>query len=299
MSKIYVMSSPIKTYEFVDRSDTHLSFDIKRMEDMYDKNQGAFNEPHRHNFYTILLVKKAEGKHSIDFNEYSLENNQVFFVSPGQVHKVMENKKSYGWTITFSRQFLVENNIDYCFIEDINLFTDYGETPPLYVNLQQLEQLNRYCDQIYNIHGSTIKFKTQAQGALLKLLLIACNNICSLNERNTQQIQAGATILKDFKNLVEHHFAEWHLVQQYAEALHVTPDHLNRTIKSLIGKTAKEYLQSRIIIAAKRMLFFSDQTTKEIAYALGFSEPSNFSNFFKKSTGISPSIFKNNTNVGF
>ncbi|MEB3344485.1 helix-turn-helix transcriptional regulator [Aquimarina gracilis] len=293
------MSTSIKTYEFVDRSDTHLSFDIKRMEDVYDSSRGKLDDPHRHNFFTVLFIKTANGKHMIDFNEYELEENQVFFVSPGQVHQLNEHQKSYGWAIIFSRQFLEENNIDYCFIEDINLFTAYGETPPLYLNSKQQKQLDHYCRQLFEIQQSNVKFKSQAQGALLKLFLIACNNICTLDERNTQQLQAGATILKDFKNLVERHFSEWHLVQQYAEALHVTPDHLNRTIKSLIGKTAKEYLQSRIIIAAKRMLFFSDQTTKEIAYALGFSEPSNFSNFFKKSTGTSPSAFKNNGNVGF
>ncbi len=293
------MSNPIKTYEFVDRSDTLMTFDIKKTEDVHEAKNPKLDTPHRHNFYTILLIKKAEGTHRIDFNEYALENNQVFFISPGQVHQIQEKQKSYGWVITFSRQFLVENNIDYCFIEDINLFTAYGETPPLYLNIQQHEVLDRYSQQMYKTQKSNIKFKAQKQGALVKLFLIACNNICSLDERNTQQLQAGATILKDFKNLVEDRFSEWHLVQQYAKALHVTPDHLNRTIKSLIGKTAKEYVQSRIIIAAKRMLFFSEQTTKEIAYTLGFSEPSNFSNFFKKSTGISPSVFKNNGNVGF
>ncbi|WP_271782062.1 AraC family transcriptional regulator [Aquimarina algiphila] len=286
------MPSSIKTYEFVDRSNDQMTFDIKKTEGIYEINKGKLNEPHRHHFYTILFIKKAKGKHTIDFTTYDLGNHQVFFISPGQIHQVAEEHKSYGWAITFSRQFLAENNIDYHFIEDINLFTDYGKSPPLPLNSEQVDLLNMYCDQIYSTLRSHTKFKYHALGALLKLFLISCNNICDLDQKNTQQIHAGSTILKDYKTLVENHFSEWHLVHQYAEALHVTPDHLNRTVKSLIGRTAKEYLQSRITIAAKRMLFFSDHTTKEIAYALGFSEPSNFSNFFKKCTGISPSQFK-------
>ena len=73
----------------------------------------------------------------------------------------------------------------------------------------------------------------------------------------------------------------------------VTPDHLNKTIKSLIGKTAKEYIQSSLIIEAKRMLIHSSQSAKEIAYHLGFSGTLLTSaSFFKKCTGISVSAFK-------
>ena len=286
------MSFPIKTYDFVDQSNHQAIFDIKRAENVHDYSNGKLHEPHRHNYYTILFTRSAKGEHHIDFNKYILGDHQVFFISPGQVHQIIEKEKSYGWVLTFSRQFLIENTIDYCFIEDINLFTDYGQSPPLSLNKEHVEQLNTYCVQIYQIHHSTIKFKSQAIGALLKLFLIRCNNICSIHEKHTQHLQAGSTILKDYKALIEKHFSEWHLVQQYAQALHVTPDHLNRTIKSLIGKTAKEYLQSRIVIAAKRMLFFTDYSTKEVAYTLGFSEPSNFSNFFKKNTGLSPAQFK-------
>ncbi|AXT53342.1 AraC family transcriptional regulator [Aquimarina sp. BL5] len=282
----------IKTYKLTDETENQIVFDIKKMEDIYDKNGGTTDTPHRHDFYIILLVSKAKGAHIIDFNEFLLEDRQAFFLSPGQVHQIKEEQKSYGWVITFSRQFLAKNNINYRFIEDINLFQDYGHTPPLYLNELQLKQLNAYSSQIFNTYSSNSKFKLEAIGALLKLFLIYSNNICDIETKDPQQLHVGSVILKEYKNLVEKHFSDWHKVQQYAEALHVTPDHLNRTIKSLIGKTAKEYLQSRIIIAAKRLLSFSDKTTKEIGYDLGFTEPANFSNFFKKCTSFPPSYFR-------
>ncbi|WP_299245556.1 AraC family transcriptional regulator [uncultured Aquimarina sp.] len=282
----------IKTYKLTDETEKQIVFDIKKMEDIYDKAGGKIDTPHRHDFYIILLVSKAKGIHIIDFNEFLLEDCQVFFLSPGQVHQILEEQKSYGWVITFSRQFLIKNNIDYRFIEDINLFQDYGYTPPLSLNETQLEKLNTYSVQIFETYHIDSKFKLEAIGALLKLLLIYSNNICDISRKDPQQLHAGSTILKEYKNLVEEHFSDWHKVHQYAETLHVTPDHLNRTIKSLIGKTAKEYLQSRIIVAAKRLLSFSGKTTKEIGYELGFSEPANFSNFFKKCTSFSPSKFR-------
>ena len=143
-----------------------------------------------------------------------------------------------------------------------------------------------------NLYQSPVKFNDQALGSLLQLFLINCNNLCSLSVDNTQSREAGNTILRNFKQLVNEKYTEWHGTAEYANELNVTPDYLNRVVKSLSGKTAKEYIQSRIIIAAKRLLFFSDESLKEVGYHLGFSEPANFGAFFKKSTGKSPSEFK-------
>ena len=240
----------------------------------------------------FILVKKANGKHFIDFNEYEFSNNQVFFVSPGQVHQVVENEQSFGHTLTFSTQFLIDNNIPVSFIENLNLFNDYGNAEPMKLNKEQTDKLSNYCEEILYFNNSDINFKQQGIGATLKLFLIYCNNLCTNPKHNTQIIQAGHSILKNFKNAVEKHHTEWHSSTEYADFLNITADHLNRTIKSLIGKTAKEYIQTRISIAAKRLLYFSDLSTKEIAYQLGFSEASNFSAFFKKNTNLSPSEFR-------
>lgn len=289
----------IKTHQLVNRHDTSLTIGISRMETYYVNREGKQDVPHRHNFYTVLLVKKAEGQHFIDFNEYKLTKNQAFFVSPGQVHQVVENQQSFGYILSFTTQFLVNNNIPLSFIEDLNLFNDYGNSPPLELNVNQTDILANYCEDILSFYKSDIKFKDQAIGASLKLFLIHCNNLCSFPKENTQLIQAGHSILKEFKKAVEQHHTEWHFSSKYANSLNITPDHLNRTVKSLIGKTAKEYIQVRISIAAKRLLYFSDLSIKEIGYQLGFSEVSNFSLFFKKCTKLSPSDFRKNANVGF
>ena len=84
----------------------------------------------------------------------------------------------------------------------------------------------------------------------------------------------------------------WHSTSEYANELHITSDHLNRTVKLLIGKGAKEYIQDRVMVEARRMLLFSELSAKEIGFALGFEEASNFSAFFSKHAAISPSAFR-------
>lgn len=282
----------IKTYQNVNRQDDSLTFAVSRMETSYINRKGKKDVPHRHNYFTVLLVNKANGQHFIDFNEYSLSNNQVFFVSPGQVHQIIENEQSFGYVLTFSTQFLISNNIPLSFIEDLNLFNDYGNAEPMILSKPQRDNLANYCEEIMHFHNSDLKFKQDAIGASLKLFLINCNNLCTQPRDNTQLIQAGHSILKNFKEAVEKHHTEWHSSAEYANNLNISADHLNRTVKSLIGKTAKEYIQTRVSIAAKRLLYFSDLSTKEIGYQLGFSEASNFSAFFKKSTKLSPTEFR-------
>lgn len=282
----------IKTYYQVNRRNPHKNFGISRMEDIYAQHQGKVDAPHRHDYFTVLLTKQAKGKHFIDFFEYELTGSQVYFISPGQVHQLIEQEASEGYSMVFSEQFLVENHIPLRFIEDLNLFRDYGQSPPLSLQAPTAKKLQSYCKEMCFYYSSQEKFKEKALSALLELFLIHCNNICSLPFDNTQMLDAGNSILRNFKELVEKNYAVWHASSQYAQALSITPDHLNRTIKSLIGKSAKEYIQSRISIAAKRLLYFSELSNKEISYKLGFSEPANFSAFFKKCTGISPSQFK-------
>lgn len=284
----------IKTYPEVVSRNLFDSFGISRMEEIYDKREGKTDVPHRHNYYTVLLVKEGEGTHFVDFNEYKLTNYQVYFVGPGQVHQVVEHKKTFGYSIVFSADFLNHNNLSVDFLEEINLFYDYETCPPLELNELSFKKLSNYCEEMHEYYHSQIKMKGKAIVSLLELFLIVCSNRAQCNQTNSEnsKMVSGASILKGFKRLIENNYKVWHHTSVYAEELAITPDHLNRTVKAMTGQTAKEHIQSRLTVAAKRLLYFSPLTIQEIAYELGFSELANFSAFFKKCTGLSPKQFK-------
>ena len=282
----------VKTYKSVNSNQENLHFSIAKMQDIYTLRNGKVDEPHRHNFYSVLIISKAKGIHKIDFNDYELAEKQIFFIAPGQVHQVIEYEKSAGFSMTFSNQFLVENSIPISFIESLNLFQNYGQSPPLQLENKAFESVENFAHEIVELFNSDAAMKFLSIGSFLKLILIACNNSCEINPIESDIDISGASLIRNFKNAVNQNFKKEHSTTFYANQLFITPDHLNRTFKAKVGKTAKEFIQARIITEAKRLLFFSSLTNKEIAYRLGFNEPANFSAFFKKHTMLSPSHFK-------
>lgn len=285
----------IKTYKYIEENHEKVFFKIKRMSDLHKERRGKVDEEHRHDYYTVLLVNEAHGIHRIDFKDYALSKDQVFCVSPGQVHQVIEKSPSDGYILLFSNDFLVENNVSIKFIEDLNLFRTFGDTPPIEMSTKEMMRVNSLCELLLDYEQREMKFKTEAISSYLRLILIECNNACTSPVfDNPQSIEAGNSVLKNFKNLINNNYKEIHSITNYAELLHISPDHLNRTIKNLTGKTAKDHLDGRIILGAKRLLYFSSLNTKEIAFELGFNEPAHFSAYFKKLTGESPSVYRKN-----
>lgn len=274
-------------------NDTPVPFVIKTMEEIDRQLGGISDHPHRHNYYTIIWSFTATGKHVIDFKEYPIIPHHIFFVSPEQVHQVITDPRPTGYVILFTPEFLEKNSIREDFIANLKLFQQCDETPPLPLTDKMVETLRLFAEQMQSLFHSESELRFEAIGAYLKLFLIECNNHCSLSPGgNTQSIEVGHTLVKNFKEIVEKHYAEWHQVKHYAEALYVSPNYLNEVIKSAIHVSAKDYIQNRLILEAKRLAVFTAKSGKEIGFDLGFDDPSHFSKFFKNNTRQSLVDFK-------
>lgn len=79
-----------------------MPFVIKTMEEIDDQLGGIADTPHRHNYYTIIWPVEATGKHIIDFREYLILPNHLFFVSPEQVHQIITDPAPTGFVILFT-----------------------------------------------------------------------------------------------------------------------------------------------------------------------------------------------------
>jgi AraC-like DNA-binding protein len=256
---------------------------------------GPLNDvPHRHNYYTVLWSQNASGVHRIDYKEYIMQPNEIYFVNPNQVHQVLHNQNPTGMVILFTCAFLDKNSIDRNFISNLRLFSEIGNSPPILIDDRTSHSLLNISESLIDVFSKDQLFRDDTLGAYLKLFLIECNKFAHhAKTDNTQAIQSSKSISTKFKDLLEKKFIECHKVSEYASQLNISPDYLNATIKSAIGKTAKELIQQRIILEAKRLGLHTEMSSKEIAFHLGFEDPSHFSRFYKNNEYQSFAEFRN------
>ena len=282
-------SQPLKIYKLTDEQHPARLFKLERMDDHYDQAGGVNDAPHRHHFYSVIWCRQGKGIHYIDLEEHQLRANQLYFLTPGQIHRLHFVERSTGWVLSFNDDFLAVNNISSAFIDHIKLFQPYRQSQPLEVSENLTATLNQLFDAIAATVDSEMNLKLEAVAAYLRLLLIHSHEACDLP---LPIDSSESCLLVDFKKEVDQFISDTHKVSDFAQRLGVTSRHLNDVVRDTLGHTAKDYITERLMLEAKRLLIHSSASIKEVAIDLGFKEPVHFSNFFKKEAGQSPNDFR-------
>ena len=130
---------------------------------------------------------------------------------------------------------------------------------------------------------------------LLKRLIITVTKLATAKYIPDPKLQdERLDVFRKFNLLVEASFKTEHTVNYYAGRLNKSPKTLSNIFALYNRKTPLQMIQERIIIEAKRLLYYTDKSVKQVTYELGFEDPAYFSNFFKRHTAASPLDFRNN-----
>jgi len=142
--------------------------------------------------------------------------------------------------------------------------------------------------------------KDEVLVSYLKILLVLATRI-KIQQQSIQQTASlngkQMVIVQKLRNAIEDNFRMLHSASDYADMLHVTPVALARVTKNHFNKTLSDLITERIIVEAKRELYLTDKTVKEIAYELGYDDEFYFSRLFKVKTEISPQFYRDT--IGF
>jgi AraC-like DNA-binding protein len=247
-------------------------------------------ELHRHNFFFILALEKGKGEHIIDFISYPVNDYAVFFMRPGQVHQLTLKKESTGYLMQFSAElysprekpanqiFLKISNKNYCQLNPDRFKKAFSILT--FIFQEYTEKQERYREAIKaNLEILFIELVRQSQ------------NPKSLSKHNNQYSQEK---LEELLELLQYHITTVKQVAQYADMLHLTAYQLNAITKETLNKTCSELINEQILLEAKRHLLATSGQVNQIAYHLGYEDPSYFIRFFKKHTGFSPEVFRHN-----
>lgn len=245
-------------------------------------------KPHRLSFFALLIVTKGTGTHSVDLIEYPLRKGSVLKIAKGQVHAFEENPNYDGFLIVFTEEFVL-HYFSKSSIEIISHLYNYHISKTVVngssYNESFIEQLS---DELGNENDYAQK---NIVAAILQLYLLKLERLAEAHV-SSKQYQKHYPLFLKFKNLVEERFSDTRNVKDYADLLSVSTKHLNDIVKEYTLNTAKHFIDNFVILETKRAVVSSNYSLKEIAYAVGFDEVTNFTKFFKKHTGSTPKQFK-------
>jgi len=265
--------------------------------EVFDANRHfSVKYPHRHDFFEVLYLQKGSGYHVIDGNKYEIKPPCVFFMSPGQAHKLELSNDIEGYIFIFTADFYLLNRRNQnSLIEFPFFYTIHQDNPPLQLasnaDVQFLETLFRQSITEAKQAGNS---KMEMLRSLLDLILTTCAARYQSNEHLFQKAK-GLIMVKQFFHLLEENHTQNLPISRYAEMIGVTPNHLTQTVKLLTGKTSSQMIKAKQLLEIKRLLIHTNFSVSEIAGQLNFEDQSYFTKFFKRETGITPLQFRNET----
>jgi AraC family transcriptional activator of pobA len=244
--------------------------------------------PHRHDFYEVLYLSNGSGFHIIDSNKYEIKPPCIFFLSPGQAHRLELSSDIDGFIFLFTAEFYLVNQTNKNKLLEFPFFFSVSQNnPPLLIQ-------NKIDDDFFRalfIRGCSEIAKNETSSeiihSILELVLLTCNNLYP-DDLTTVQKGKGQIIVKNFLKLIEENYQNNLSVTQYARRLAISPNHLTQMVKQITGKTSIELLQEKLIVETKRLLIHTNLTVSEISDKMSFDDQSYFTKYFKNKTGTTP-----------
>lgn len=254
----------------------------------------------RTNYYSFLLITGGKSQYSIDGLSFELGSNAFYFTNPGHLKSFSIEVPLQGYMLTFTEAFVRQHFVGDFF--QLFPFLIQETVPVMHLQTQQTDDLSAIWQQMLREFEGNSQYKNAILVNHLTILLFKTKELLFTHKAKSNVLPNRATeLVNHFKNIVNDNFKSLastqmtHIlsVKEIAAQMNIHPNYLSNTIKIETGKSASEWIQERSISDAKAMLLQTSKTISEIAYALGFSDSTNFTKFFKKNSGFTPSEFRN------
>lgn len=245
------------------------------------------NVEHRDDYYIFIYQESGNSKIVVDFQDVVISENSIFCIQPGQVHFGSFFEETSAWIVSVTtdwipmefRLFLMENA---SFTHSISITSP---TEKIAFN-DAFQFFSKFDRKAGILSGDVVK---SAFNVCLHLFIQVFQQA---SEQNISNDLRPTLINRQFKSLLLSNFRQIKSPAEYATLLNISPSYLNEVVKETTGHPISYWIHQEIILEAKRTLFYTNNTVKEIAYELGYADPSYFIRLFKKTAGSSPQQFR-------
>jgi len=243
------------------------------------------SQAHRHDFHFFIIQEKGVTTFEVDFKKHKIGDSSVLYMHPNQVHRFLQTTNS-----TICGLLITHENLH---PEYINLLEDIAPCKPLQLKKDKLAVI---IDTATLCINAAERKQDKIYHALLK---DNCNALVALilsayleKAKPAEKLSRYETRTKDFKASLELNFILLKRPSDYAKKLNISTPYLNECVKQATGQPVSYHIQQRIILEAKRLLYHSNKSVKEIAEELGYDDYPYFSRLFSKVAGVTPISFK-------
>ncbi|GAA3741847.1 helix-turn-helix domain-containing protein [Flavobacterium ginsengisoli] len=281
-------------YTLVNQQNGNLSFKVFEFD-----NSSYFDHIQRNNYFTIIIITSGEGLAKVDLSEYSFQENTLFAFYPYQPFMLASEKPLTGISIQFHHDFFCIYKHHKEIASNGILFNNVYQQPFIFLDQNNKQTLLNIVKEIVNELKMEALRKDEVLVSYLKIFLVFATRI-KLEQQSIKEVNVTDKqlfIVQNLRNAIEDDFRTKHSASEYADMLHVTPVVLARAAKNHFNMTLSDLITERIIVEAKRELYLTNKTVKEIAYELGYDDEYYFSRVFKGKTDISPQLYRDT--IGF
>lgn len=274
----------VPVHKLQDRSS--LGFQLKPFsQEGINYRQSVDLGAHRDDHYIFFIMMEGSGSTIVDFEEKTVGPNQLYYILPEQIHHRIKSCKAKGWFIA-ADPALVDpecRNIIECwsgFHEPVTLAPDEIKDYDLLLSILYRQTYKQY--RLSVLHSLLRSFFEMAASTIRTYSKVEANN------------SRPAVLSMQFKKLLNENIRAYKSPADYADMLHVSEPYLNESLKKITGSTVSFWIKFTILTEAKRLLYFTNLTVKQIAGDLGFENHSYFSRLFYKETGMTALTFRKN-----
>ena len=263
-----------------------LGLEVREVVDNNVDFNGHLTKAHRDDHYVFYIQEKGLIELMIDFKNHQIKDQSLFFIAPGQVHYYTRQVDSKGYFIFLNPSYL-QNTYRRIFDSNQNISQVVPIQNVVVFNIAQL-LFNQVSEAVGDIQKNIIR---SLADSLMGMIVLEF----SKNENYLKKgIDRKTELTFQFRQLVQQHFLELKRPKDYASLLHISVPYLNEMVKEQTGCASSYWIQHEILLEAKRLLFYTQLNTKQIAFALQYEDHTYFSRFFKKNEGITPLEFRKN-----